>query len=103
MDPVRSGLLFERFISTERQEPPDIDVDFESDRREEVIQWIYRHYGRHRAALCATVQRYQPKGALREVGKVLGLPEDLTGQLSKHIASSLADPICAKRARPILA
>ncbi|MBS1054710.1 MAG: error-prone DNA polymerase [Acetobacter aceti] len=99
IDPVRSGLLFERFISAERQEPPDIDVDFESDRREEVIQWIYRHYGRHRAALCATVQRYQPKGALREVGKVLGLPEDLTGQLSKHIASSLADPdLCKARA-----
>ncbi|MBS1064266.1 error-prone DNA polymerase [Gluconobacter wancherniae] len=99
IDPVRSGLLFERFISAERQEPPDIDVDFESDRREEVIQWIYRHYGRHRAALCATVQRYQPKGALREVGKVLGLPEDLTGQLSKHIASSLPDPdLCKARA-----
>ncbi|WP_264816075.1 error-prone DNA polymerase, partial [Gluconobacter kondonii] len=99
IDPVRSGLLFERFLSAERQEPPDIDVDFESDRREEVIQWIYRHYGRHRAALCATVQRYQPKGALREVGKVLGLPEDLTGQLSKHIASSLADPdLCKARA-----
>ncbi|OAJ69112.1 DNA polymerase III subunit alpha [Gluconobacter cerinus] len=99
IDPVRSGLLFERFISAERQEPPDIDVDFESDRREEVIQWIYRHYGRHRAALCATAQRYQPKGALREVGKVLGLPEDLTGQLSKHIASSLADPdLCKARA-----
>ncbi|MFT8991180.1 MAG: error-prone DNA polymerase [Gluconobacter albidus] len=99
IDPVRSGLLFERFISAERQEPPDIDVDFESDRREEVIQWIYRHYGRHRAALCATVQRYQPKGALREVGKVLGLPEDLTGQLSKHIASSLADTdLCKARA-----
>ncbi|GBR41759.1 error-prone DNA polymerase [Gluconobacter kondonii] len=98
IDPVRSGLLFERFISAERQEPPDIDVDFESDRREEVIQWIYRHYGRHRAALCATVQRYQPKGALREVGKVLGLPEDLTGQLSRHIASSLADPdLCKAR------
>ncbi|MEJ5143520.1 error-prone DNA polymerase [Gluconobacter albidus] len=99
IDPVRSGLLFERFISAERQEPPDIDVDFESDRREEVIQWIYRHYGRHRAALCATVQRYQPKGALREVGKVLGLPEDLTGQLSKHVASSLADlDLCKTRA-----
>ncbi|WP_215747427.1 error-prone DNA polymerase [Gluconobacter sp. P1C6_b] len=98
IDPVRSGLLFERFISAERKEPPDIDVDFESDRREEVIQWIYRHYGRHRAALCATVQRYQPKGALREVGKVLGLPEDLTGQLSKHVASSLADPdLCKAR------
>ncbi|GBQ91336.1 error-prone DNA polymerase [Asaia krungthepensis] len=98
IDPVRSGLLFERFVSEDRKEPPDIDVDFESDRREEIIQWIYSHYGRHRAALCATVQRFQPKGALREVGKVLGLPDDVTGQLSRHIASCLDDPqICRER------
>ncbi len=98
IDPVRSGLLFERFISEDRKEPPDIDVDFESDRREEIIQWIYSHYGRHRAALCATVQRFQPKGALREVGKVLGLPDDVTGQLSRHIAFCLDDPqICRER------
>ncbi|WP_035376898.1 error-prone DNA polymerase [Acetobacter nitrogenifigens] len=91
IDPVRSGLLFERFVSAERREPPDIDVDFESDRREEIIQWIYRHYGRARSALCATVMRYQPKGALREVGKVFGLSDDLIGQLSKHLASALTD------------
>jgi len=91
IDPVRSGLLFERFVSAERREPPDIDVDFESDRREEVIQWIYRRYGRSHAALCATVMRFQPKGALREVGKVLGLTDDMTGLLSKHLATALGD------------
>ncbi|WP_291366633.1 error-prone DNA polymerase [Acetobacter sp. UBA5411] len=91
IDPVRSGLLFERFISVERREPPDIDVDFDSDRREEVIQWIYRRYGRQRAALCATVMRYQPKGAVRDVGKALGLPDDVLGLLSKHLASALDD------------
>jgi error-prone DNA polymerase len=56
---VRSGLLFERFVSAARKEPPDIDVDFEHERREEVIQWVYQHYGRERAALCATVNRYR--------------------------------------------
>jgi error-prone DNA polymerase len=102
IDPVRSGLLFERFVSAERHEPPDIDVDFESDRREEVIQWIYRRYGRGHAALCATVMRYQPRGALREVGKVLGLPEDVTAQLAKHLASALDDrELLEARAREI--
>ncbi|GBR27922.1 error-prone DNA polymerase [Gluconobacter japonicus] len=102
IDPVRSGLLFERFVSAERQEPPDIDVDFESDRREEIIQWIYRRYGRGHAALCATVMRYQPKGALRDVGKVMGLPEDLIGQISKHLASALTDTdVLDTRARDI--
>ena len=72
IDPVRSNLLFERFISAERREPPDIDVDFEHERREEVIQWIYETYGRERAALCATVSRYRARGAVREVGKVTG-------------------------------
>ena len=91
IDPVRSGLLFERFISADRREPPDIDVDFDSDRREEMIQWIYRRYGRQRAALCATVMRYQPKGAVRDVGKALGLPDDVLGLLSKHLASALDD------------
>jgi DNA polymerase III alpha subunit len=67
-------LLFERFISEERREPPDIDVDFEHERREEVIQWVYDTYGRDRAALCATVVRYRAKGAVREVGKALGVP-----------------------------
>ena len=82
IDPVRSGLLFERFISAARKEPPDIDVDFEHERREEVIQWVYAHYGRDRAALCATVNRYRARGAVREVGKVMGLPEDVTGALA---------------------
>ncbi|MCB8822493.1 error-prone DNA polymerase [Microvirga rosea] len=82
IDPVRSGLLFERFISQERNEPPDIDVDFEHERREEVIQWIYDTYGRHRAALTAVVSCYRTRGAVREVGKALGVPEDVTSALA---------------------
>ncbi|WP_299360380.1 error-prone DNA polymerase [uncultured Paracoccus sp.] len=85
IDPARNDLLFERFVSEERHEPPDIDVDFEHERREEVIQWIYEHYGRDRAALCATVIRYRSKGALRDVGKALGLPEDLIRALSSQL------------------
>ncbi len=82
IDPVRTELLFERFVSEERGEPPDIDVDFEHERREEVIQWIYETYGRERAAICATVIRYRARGAVREVGKALGLPEDVTAALA---------------------
>jgi error-prone DNA polymerase len=85
IDPIKHKLLFERFISEERNEPPDIDVDFEHDRREEVIQWIYEHYGRKRAALTAVVSRYRTRGAVRDVGKALGLPEDVTGALSGQI------------------
>ena len=85
IDPSRNSLLFERFVSAERREPPDIDVDFEHQRREEVIQWVYETYGRHRAALCSTVIRYRAKGALRDVGKALGLPEDMIGLLSSQI------------------
>ena len=85
VDPARASLLFERFVSAERREPPDIDVDFESERREEVIQWVYDTYGRERAALCATVIRYRARGAVREVGKALGLPEDVTGALAGQI------------------
>ncbi len=85
IDPTRSGLLFERFVSAERREPPDIDVDFEHERREEVIQWVYNTYGRDRAALCATVIRYRARGAVREVGKALGLSEDVTGALAGQI------------------
>jgi error-prone DNA polymerase len=85
VDPVRSNLLFERFISAERHEPPDIDVDFEHERREEVIQWIFETYGRDRAALCATVSRYRSRGAVREVGKVLGLTEDVTAALAGQV------------------
>jgi error-prone DNA polymerase len=73
VDPSRMAMLFERFISKERNEPPDIDVDFEHERREEVIQYIYRKYGRERAALAATVISYRPRSALRDVGKALGL------------------------------
>ena len=85
IDPTSSGLLFERFVSAERHEPPDIDVDFEHERREQVIQWVYEHYGRHRAALCSTVIRYRARGAVREVGKVLGLTEDVTGALASQV------------------
>ncbi|HUO95015.1 MAG TPA: error-prone DNA polymerase [Steroidobacteraceae bacterium] len=73
VDPSRMSLLFERFVSKERNEPPDIDVDFEHERREEVIQYLYQKYGRHRAALTATVICYRPRSALRDIGKALGL------------------------------
>ncbi|MDF2969922.1 MAG: dnaE2 [Microvirga sp.] len=82
INPTEHDLLFERFVSQERREPPDIDVDFEHERREEVIQWIYDTYGRHRAALTAVVTCYRARGAVREVGKVLGVPEDVTAGLS---------------------
>jgi error-prone DNA polymerase len=85
IDPSRNDLLFERFVSQERKEPPDIDVDFEHERREEVIQWVYETYGRQRAALCSTVIRYRAKGALRDVGKALGLPLDTVGLLSSQV------------------
>ena len=85
IDPIKHELLFERFVSPERNEPPDIDVDFEHERREEVIQWIYESYGRNRAALTAVVSRYRARGAVREVGKALGLPEDVTGALAGQV------------------
>jgi len=85
VDPVENDLLFERFISANRKEPPDIDVDFEHERREEVLQWVYETYGLTHAALCSTVIRYRSKGALRDVGRALGLTEDLIGALSKQI------------------
>jgi error-prone DNA polymerase len=77
------GLLFERLVSEERREPPDIDVDFEHERREEVIQWIYETYGRTRSALTCTVTRYRARGAVREVGKALGEPDDITAALAR--------------------
>ncbi|MGI8568852.1 MAG: error-prone DNA polymerase [Methylocella sp.] len=85
IDPERNDLLFERFVSEERREPPDIDVDFEHERREIVMQWVFETYGRDHAALCATVIRYRAKGALRDVGKALGLPEDLIKMLSSQV------------------
>ena len=88
VDPVGQDLLFERFISAERDEPPDIDVDFEHERREEVIQYIYGRYGRDRAAICATVIHYRPRSAIREVGKALGLTEDVTAALAGTVWGS---------------
>ncbi|MCW8308883.1 error-prone DNA polymerase [Acidiphilium sp. PA] len=85
IDPDRNDLLFERFISEERREPPDIDVDFEHERREIVMQWVFDTYGRDHAALCSTVIRYRTKGALRDVGKALGLPEDLITALNAQV------------------
>ena len=85
VNPNESKLLFARFISANRNEPPDIDVDFEHERREEVIQYIYERYGRHRAAICATVVHYRSRRAIREVGKVLGLTEDITAALAKTV------------------
>jgi error-prone DNA polymerase len=88
VDPERSDLLFERFVSAERHEPPDIDVDFEHERREEVIQYIYRRYGRERAGIAATVISYRTRSAIREVGKAFGLSEDTIGALATGIWGS---------------
>ena len=85
VDPSVNELLFERFISEERKEPPDIDVDFEHERREEVIQHIYNKYGRDRAGIAATVIHYRPRSAIREVGKVMGLSEDVCAALASTI------------------
>ncbi len=83
--PESITLIFERFISKERGEPPDIDVDFEHERREEVIQWIYDQYGRHCAGLTATVIHFRSRAAIREVGKVMGLSQDIIGRLAGQI------------------
>ncbi len=114
VDPTRSHLLFERFISKERQEPPDIDVDFEHDRREEVIQYIYGKYGRDRAAIAAVVTTYRTRSVLRDVGKALGVhpgvvdafakehhwfDEDLASHKLQALAESLGQPLAAHTAR----
>jgi error-prone DNA polymerase len=88
VDPTKVDLLFERFISKERLEPPDIDVDFEHSRREEVMQYVYRRYGRHRSAIIATVIHYRPRSAIRDVGKALGLTEDVTAALADTVWGS---------------
>ena len=101
VDPSRMHLLFERFVSKERNEPPDIDVDFEHERREEVIQYIYKRYGRDRAALAASLVTYRPKSAIRDVGKALGINLDNLDVLTKSLAwwDKREDfPACAKRA-----
>ncbi len=91
VNPQEINLLFERFLSEERLEPPDIDVDFEHNRREEVMQYVYRRYGRHRAAIIATVIHYRPRSAIRDVGKALGLTEDITGSLADTVWGSWGD------------
>jgi len=98
VDPAKHQLLFDRFISEERKEPPDIDVDFEHERREEVIQYIYAKYGRHRAGLCATVIHYRPRMAIREVGKVMGLSEDVTAALARTVWGGWGREISEKHA-----
>ncbi|NUB36088.1 error-prone DNA polymerase [Azospirillum brasilense] len=99
VDPATTTLLFERFISSARNEPPDIDVDFEHERREEVIQYIYRKYGRERAGLTATVIRYRARGAIREVGKAMGLSADLVARLSSSVWGWSRHGVDEERAR----
>jgi error-prone DNA polymerase len=93
VDPTKVDLLFERFISKERLEPPDIDVDFEHSRREEVMQYVYKRYGRHRAAIIATVIHYRPRSAIRDVGKALGLTEDVTAALADTVWGSWGEDL----------
>ncbi|MFC7333049.1 error-prone DNA polymerase [Rhodocista pekingensis] len=99
VDPVQGNLLFERFISAARDEPPDIDVDFEHERREEVIQYIYGKYGRDRAGLAATVICYRARGALREVGKAMGLSLDMVARLSGTVWGWGREGVEAERIR----
>ena len=91
VDPEQSNALFARFVSADRGEPPDIDVDFEHERREEVIQHLYNRYGRDRAAICSTVIHYRPRMAIREVGKALGLTPDITAALSDTVWGNWGD------------
>jgi len=101
VDPNRLDLLFERFVSAERNEPPDIDVDFEHERREEVIQYVYEKYGRDRAGLAATVISYRAKSAVREVGKALGLSLDVVGALADNIWGWSSDDVADGTVREI--
>ncbi len=91
IDPVRMDLLFERFLSRERAEPPDIDLDIEHERREEVIQWVYRRYGRRHAAMVANVIRYRARSAVRDVGKALAIPQTALDRLAKLLGHYDAD------------
>ena len=99
VDPEITDLLFERFLSKERKEPPDIDVDFEHERREEVIQYVYRRYGRHKAALTATVISYRPRSAVREVCKALGLSQDIAAALAGTVWGSFGSDVKAQQVR----
>jgi len=99
VDPVRMGLLFERFLSRERAEPPDIDLDIEHERREEVIQHVYNVYGRDHAAMVCNVIRYRPRSAVRDVGKALGIPETALDRAAKHLSMyGLVEPEALERA-----
>jgi error-prone DNA polymerase len=97
VDPTEVDLLFERFISPERKEPPDIDVDFEHDRREEVIQYIYARYGRHRAGLAATVISYRARSAVRDVGKAMGLSPDTVAALAGMVWGTRSGGVLPER------
>jgi error-prone DNA polymerase len=97
VDPAHMDLLFERFISAERDEPPDIDVDFEHERREEVIQYIYNKYGRERAGLTATVIHYRPRGAVRDVGRAMGLSRDVITALAGQSGAWVGDVVEPER------
>ena len=99
VDPSRFDLLFERFVSPERGEPPDIDVDFEHERREEVIQYIYQRYGRERAGLASAVATYRTRSAIRETAKVFGLSDDAIVALNNTVWGQSSAPIGEERAR----
>ncbi len=101
VDPSRLDLLFERFVSAERDEPPDIDVDFEHERREEVIQYIYEKYGRDRAGLAATVISYRSRSAVREVGKTLGLSADTVTALTSQVHGRSGDEVTDDQVREV--
>ncbi len=99
IDPIKEKLLFTRFLSEERDEPPDIDIDFEHERRELVMQYIYRRYTRERAAIAATVIHYRPRSAVREVAKVLGISEDVVQRLTSTVWGSFSGEMEAERYR----
>jgi len=101
VDPAQIDLLFERFVSEERKEPPDIDVDFEHERREEVIQYLYERYGRERAGLAATVVTYRGRSAVREVGKAMGLSEDVTAVLAGIVWGRMAEEMTPGRLQEV--
>jgi error-prone DNA polymerase len=101
VDPERMDLLFERFVSRERNEAPDIDVDFEHERREEVLQYLYEKYGRQRAGMTAEVITYRPRSAVRDVGKALGLPADRVDALAKNLEHFHDVPDLAQRCREV--
>ena len=97
VDPMKHDLLFSRFVSAERSEPPDIDIDFEHERREEVMQYIYRRYGRDRAAIAATVIHFRSRSTVREVGKALGFTEDVTQRLTSTVWGSFSNRFPERR------